>query len=199
MKLCKDCNHPVPQNQNVCPNCGSSNVFDSNNDSEIKSTESAQIHCTKCGKQIPANSNFCPFCGSKQDNVSVKEISEAAPTKPVKQLTSAEKLQIEKDKSIYTAWGYVKATLKDPESAKCNDDNATFKEYDNTVYSVVIGSVKAKNSFNTNVTDPYIVIMKKSDLSIVYGNLGGNVFSLMTKVTLFGIVLLLKAKKSNNI
>lgn len=212
MKICSKCHHPVPENQDSCPNCGSSNVeiIESNNKSKISPTNSPQIYCIKCGKEIPKNSDFCPFCGSKQEKLpetpNKKDISKnkksptfawviaivcvfimgyftysilspgKPTTKPVKQLTSAEKIKTEENLSIYSAWEYIKSTLKDPDSAKFKEDTAGFKKIDDTEYSIVTGYVKSRNSFNANVTDPYVVIMKKGDLSLIYGNIGGNVF-----------------------
>jgi RNA polymerase subunit RPABC4/transcription elongation factor Spt4 len=89
MKICKKCNHPVPQNQDVCPYCGSKDIgsLDSPQSEGDNSVQGSQdmLFCPSCGHQVPSQVNFCPVCGSKiiHPNVSSSAAGQQSTTYPI--------------------------------------------------------------------------------------------------------------------
>lgn len=81
-----------------CPNCGTENTFDSNNQNKLfcqecgkdltkyviaeNNTSKAKIYeqtllCQKCGQVISNDSDFCPFCGNeicRQTSLNVQKV-----------------------------------------------------------------------------------------------------------------------------
>lgn len=60
-KFCSKCGRQCAENDSFCPDCGTSLVMQSKQDTP---PEELKIFCTKCGKQCNANNKFCPNCGN---------------------------------------------------------------------------------------------------------------------------------------
>jgi hypothetical protein len=90
-----------------------------------------------------------------------------------KQLTPAEQLEKDKGAIIYTVQQYVKQNLKDPDSADFKqDDTAQLENYNGKNLALVIGSVRATNSFNAHLLQKYVVVVDRDAQKIIEYGLG---------------------------
>jgi uncharacterized membrane protein YvbJ len=79
MVKCSNCGVDVPDDSEICPNCGNSLVKNKqNNEQKTEDIKDDVLKCENCGSELSENTLFCSVCGTKV-NIVKKQITKACP------------------------------------------------------------------------------------------------------------------------
>lgn len=188
MKICNNCKRALPNPKTICPFCGSSNLSPyklpgvNKGKRQEKNRPTIKWNSTKplivfliifClfGIGIYSAYNYSPGNANKNSTNTDspdEKMSYSKPKMTPQELEKAQELN-EKINISSQVHSYIKSRMKDPDSVEFKDQEIVHLEnWNNKKMALVLGKVRATNSFGAYLLQNYAVVVNRDQNAIVY-------------------------------